>query len=162
MWVLSRSLFPSMTRRRQASIAVQLTLLLHCVAAFAPTSLPTATAQASRPASTSHSNCNNNSGRQKPAANQSFFRSSWQAPAVDTDTAMAAAAGASSGSPDLELKSENTCFGGRLLRYVHQSTATKTPMTFSVFLPRLASKTPVPVRGRQSTCIPLGDRSLTS
>eukprot|EP00904_Undaria_pinnatifida_P006313 jgi/Undpi1/2811/HiC_scaffold_14.g06188.m1 len=48
-------------------------------------------------------------------------------------------------SPDLELKSENVCFGGRLLRYVHQSTATKTPMTFTVFLPPQASKAPVPV-----------------
>lgn len=48
---------------------------------------------------------------------------------------------------DLELKSENACFGGRLLRFVHQSKATKTPMTFTVFLPpQTSSDTPVPVK----------------
>lgn len=143
MWVLSRSLFPSMTRQT-ASIAVQLALLLRCAAGFTPVALPTVKAQASRPASTSHSNCNNI--WQKLAANQSF-RPSWQAPSIGSDIAMAAAVGSS--SSDLELKSENACFGGRLLRYVHQSVATKTPMTFTVFLPGLATKTPVPVRVRR-------------
>ena len=145
MWILSPYLFPSMTRRGQASIALQLALLLHCVAAFTPAALPAATAQASRPGLTSHSNCNNS--RQKLAAKQSLFRSSCRSRSVGTDTAMAAAGEASSSSSDLELKSETSCFGGRLLRYVHQSVATKTPMTFSVFLPRTASRTPaVPVR----------------
>ena len=47
---------------------------------------------------------------------------------------------------ELELKSENACFGGRLLRFVHQSWATKTSMTFTVFLPPKASTdAPVPV-----------------
>eukprot|EP00903_Cladosiphon_okamuranus_P005797 g5744.t1 len=47
---------------------------------------------------------------------------------------------------DLEIKSETVCFGGRLLKCVHQSKATKTPMTFSVFLPpQAAASGPLPV-----------------
>ncbi|CAN0487083.1 unnamed protein product, partial [Scytosiphon promiscuus] len=55
---------------------------------------------------------------------------------------------ASSGvAADLEVKSDTVCFGGRLLKCVHQSKATKTPMAFTVFLPpqAAASTTPVPV-----------------
>lgn len=46
----------------------------------------------------------------------------------------------------MELVSENRVFGGRHLRYTHQSEATKCAMTFAVFLPPFASKEkPVPV-----------------
>jgi len=46
----------------------------------------------------------------------------------------------------MELVSENRVFGGRHLRYTHQSEATKCAMTFAVFLPPFASKDkPVPV-----------------
>lgn len=57
---------------------------------------------------------------------------------------MASTAGAAAG--DLEVKSEIACFGGRLLKCVHQSKATKTPMTFTVFLPpQAAASGPLPV-----------------
>ncbi|CBJ28708.1 esterase [Ectocarpus siliculosus] len=46
---------------------------------------------------------------------------------------------------DLEIKSETACFGGRLLKCVHQSKATKTQMTFTVFLPPAAASSAVPV-----------------
>lgn len=61
---------------------------------------------------------------------------------------------AATSSADIELKSETACFGGRLLRYVHQSKSTKTPMTFSVFLPPNAAKiAPVPVRIALRVCV---------
>ena len=46
----------------------------------------------------------------------------------------------------MELVSENRVFGGRHLRYTHQSEVTNCAMTFAVFLPPFASKEkPVPV-----------------
>lgn len=41
--------------------------------------------------------------------------------------------------------SENFCHGGWHQRYSHQSQATKTQMSFAIFLPEQASKGPVPV-----------------
>ena len=38
----------------------------------------------------------------------------------------------------LELKSTNKAFGGEVRKYSHDSTSTKTPMTFSVYLPPAA------------------------
>lgn len=53
---------------------------------------------------------------------------------------------ATTAAGDLEVKSETVCFGGRLLKCVHQSKATKTPMTFTVFLPpQAAASGPLPV-----------------
>lgn len=61
------------------------------------------------------------------------------------DESMASAI--STSSTDVEIKSETMCFGGRLLRCIHQSKSTKTPMIFSVFLPPGASgDAPAPVR----------------
>ncbi|CAN0005787.1 unnamed protein product [Ectocarpus sp. 13 AM-2016] len=55
------------------------------------------------------------------------------------------ASSSSGAATDLEIKSETACFGGRLLKCVHQSKATKTPMTFTVFLPPSAASSAVPV-----------------
>lgn len=53
-------------------------------------------------------------------------------------------------SPDktkVEVKSETKCFDGKLIRCTHHSESTKTPMTFTVFLPPTAtSDAPAPVR----------------
>jgi len=45
----------------------------------------------------------------------------------------------------LKLLSENKCFGGRQLRYQHQSAACKCMMTFSLYLPPAAEDDPVPL-----------------
>ena len=46
----------------------------------------------------------------------------------------------------MDLISENRAFGGRHLRYVHQSSTTQCAMTFAIFLPPFASnEKPVPV-----------------
>ncbi len=45
----------------------------------------------------------------------------------------------------LTLKSSNKVHGGELRKYSHESTATNTTMTFSVFLPPAAKLHPVPV-----------------
>ena len=45
----------------------------------------------------------------------------------------------------MELLSETKCFGGRQLRYQHQSTVNNCLMTFSVFLPPQAKAGKVPV-----------------
>lgn len=58
---------------------------------------------------------------------------------------MASSSGDTAAAADLEIKSETACFGGRLLKCVHQSKATKTPMTFTVFLPPAAASSGVPV-----------------
>ena len=39
----------------------------------------------------------------------------------------------------MELKSTNKAFGGEVRKYTHASTATGTPMTFSVYVPPAAS-----------------------
>lgn len=45
----------------------------------------------------------------------------------------------------MEQTSENRCFGGRQLRFMHQSAALDCNMNFSVFLPPAAQQGPVPV-----------------
>ncbi len=45
----------------------------------------------------------------------------------------------------LEQIGSNQSFGGRQLRYKHQSTTLNCEMTFSVYLPPQAAKGPVPV-----------------
>ncbi len=45
----------------------------------------------------------------------------------------------------METLSENRCFGGTQGVYKHLSTATKTDMTFAVFMPEEAAHGPVPV-----------------
>lgn len=45
----------------------------------------------------------------------------------------------------LEKLGENKCFGGKQLRYRHQSAACRCPMTFSLFLPPQAESAPVPL-----------------
>ncbi len=45
----------------------------------------------------------------------------------------------------MELISENRCFGGRQLRFNHQSKALNCAMSVSVFLPPAAEQGPVPV-----------------
>ncbi|WP_068547554.1 S-formylglutathione hydrolase [Thalassotalea crassostreae] len=45
----------------------------------------------------------------------------------------------------IELLSENRCFGGRQLRYQHQSSTLDCSMIFSVFLPPQAQQNKVPV-----------------
>ena len=61
---------------------------------------------------------------------------------------------------------ESRCFGGIVRQLTHASTATRTPMNFTVFLPPGASaSTPVPVRGhaglRNSAASPRGCRCVT-
>lgn len=97
----------------------QIFLLLHCATGF----IAPSTSSASR---SGHSCSSGDSSKGNLAASPS--------------NPMAAA------SSDLQLKASEACFGGKLLRYVHQSEATKTPMTFTVFLPPQASEgSPVPV-----------------
>jgi len=50
-------------------------------------------------------------------------------------------------SAKVEMKSENKAFGGRVQKWTHASEYTKTPMTFSVFLPPqvASSAQPAPV-----------------
>ena len=40
----------------------------------------------------------------------------------------------------MEVLSENKCFGGVVKFIKHESTAVKTPMTFSIFLPEVSEK----------------------
>lgn len=44
----------------------------------------------------------------------------------------------------LTLQSSAKCLGGSVQKFLHQSTATNTPMTFSVFMPAQADKAKVP------------------
>lgn len=44
----------------------------------------------------------------------------------------------------IETRSEHACFGGRMGYYTHASTATGTPMRFSVYVPPAAERGPVP------------------
>jgi S-formylglutathione hydrolase len=45
----------------------------------------------------------------------------------------------------LKLVKQTKCFGGWVKQFTHASTSTKTPMTFSVFLPAEAESKRVPV-----------------
>ncbi|WP_448568308.1 S-formylglutathione hydrolase [Thalassotalea ganghwensis] len=45
----------------------------------------------------------------------------------------------------MKLISEHKCFGGRQLRYQHQATSLNCMMTFSIFLPKQAESTSVPI-----------------
>lgn len=47
--------------------------------------------------------------------------------------------------PVLETLSDQKCFGGHVRFYRHLSSATGTPMTFSVFVPPQAERQPVPI-----------------
>ncbi len=42
-----------------------------------------------------------------------------------------------SSSLTIEIKSTVKCFGGKLIRFTHQSDQTQTPMTCAVYLPSL-------------------------
>lgn len=44
----------------------------------------------------------------------------------------------------MEVLSENKCFGGVVKFIKHESTAVKTPMTFSIFLPEVSEKQKLP------------------
>ncbi|MEM9103325.1 MAG: S-formylglutathione hydrolase [Pseudomonadota bacterium] len=45
----------------------------------------------------------------------------------------------------MKLLSQNRVFDGQLMRYQHESTSTKTPMNFSIYLPKSSESKPSPV-----------------
>lgn len=107
-------------------IAPVVLLLLHCAAGF--------TSRA--PAVVRRGSIISSSDNRRPSSSPS--QAGAESSIMASSTGGAAAA-------DLEIKSETACFGGRLLKCVHQSKATKTPMTFTVFLPPAAASSAVPV-----------------